>query len=65
MKSFFLLVLLLSGVAHADTPVFKCTVNGSVVWSDSPCAGNGKVVKVKNLPATPRKPGATPSVPAR
>ncbi|MFZ3000046.1 MAG: DUF4124 domain-containing protein [Undibacterium umbellatum] len=41
--------LLLPLLASAQTPVFRCEVDGRVTWSDRPCKGNSKVVKVKPL----------------
>lgn len=41
--------LLLPQLASAQTPVFRCEVDGRVTWSDRPCKGKGAVVKVKPL----------------
>lgn len=37
-----------NGYAQTAVPVFKCEVEGRVVWSDQPCKGRGKIVKVKS-----------------
>lgn len=42
-------------ISAAQTPVFKCEVDGRVVWSDSPCKGKGKVVQVKSVASTAQK----------
>jgi len=41
--------LLLPLLASAQTPVFRCEVDGRVTWSDRPCKGKSTVVKVKPL----------------
>ncbi|MFZ6744796.1 hypothetical protein ACO0LC_16360 [Undibacterium sp. JH2W] len=41
--------LLLPLLAEAQTPVFRCEVDGRVTWSDKPCKGKSTVVKVKPL----------------
>ena len=52
-------LLLLPLLVAAQTPVFKCEVDGRTVWSDSPCKGAGKVVTVKALSGQ-KKEGADP-----
>lgn len=47
--------LLFPLISAAQTPVFKCEVDGRVVWSDSPCKGKGKVVQVKSVASSEKK----------
>ncbi|MFZ6712161.1 DUF4124 domain-containing protein [Undibacterium sp. TC9W] len=57
MKKSLLLVLplLFPVLSLAQTPVFRCEVDGRVVWSDNPCKSKGKVVTVKPLKTQPAK----------
>ncbi|MCH8621196.1 DUF4124 domain-containing protein [Undibacterium sp. TS12] len=56
--------LMLPLVSNAQTSVFRCEVDGRVVWSDQPCKTKGKVVKVRKLStdsaSTPKSEPAKP-----
>ncbi|MDE2429064.1 MAG: hypothetical protein KGM99_10070 [Burkholderiales bacterium] len=43
--------------ATAQTAVFKCEVDGHIVWSDNPCKSKGKVVKIKPVQSGTGKNG--------
>lgn len=47
----FLSIALLCMPAAAE--VFKCTVNGKVVYADSPCGNQAKSIKMDDAPALP------------
>ncbi|MES2038738.1 MAG: hypothetical protein V4495_12980 [Pseudomonadota bacterium] len=51
----FVLSLFLSTSSSAQTPVFRCEVDGRIIWSDHPCKSKGKVVTVKPLASQPAK----------
>lgn len=50
MKS-LLWILLLSGTAHAAT-VYKCTADGKITYTETPCAASASAT-VLNVPAAP------------
>lgn len=55
LLSVLVLSLAFPMISVAQTPVFKCEVDGRVVWSDSPCKGKGKVVQVKSVASSEKK----------
>ncbi|MBC3928806.1 DUF4124 domain-containing protein [Undibacterium sp. CY21W] len=55
LLSVLILSLAFPMISAAQTPVFKCEVDGRVVWSDSPCKGKGKVVQVKSVASSEKK----------
>ncbi|WP_423709797.1 hypothetical protein [Undibacterium sp. WLX3042] len=55
LLSVLVLSLAFPMISAAQTPVFKCEVDGRVVWSDSPCKGKGKVVQVKSVASSEKK----------
>ncbi|MFZ6757181.1 hypothetical protein ACO0K9_08160 [Undibacterium sp. Ji50W] len=63
--SFVLLLLAFPLASFAQTPVFRCEVDGKPVWSDQPCKKKGKAVTVKRLQSgTPGgNPASTPKNP--
>ncbi|MFZ6656321.1 hypothetical protein [Undibacterium sp. TJN19] len=48
-KLCLLLALIFPITCLAQTAVFRCEVDGKVVWSDQPCKSKGKAVVVKRL----------------
>jgi len=68
-----LAMLLLPVMATAQVSVFKCELDGRIIWSDSPCKVKGQVVKIKEVQSGHRPDSTTdsrataaktPSVPA-
>jgi hypothetical protein len=50
MKKLCLLLVFIFPVSClAQTAVFRCEVDGKVLWSDQPCKSKGKAVVVKRL----------------
>lgn len=56
MKS-LLAILLMSGAAHAAT-VYKCTADGKVTYTETPCAASASATVIPVPPAPPPDPAA-------
>ncbi|MFZ6773782.1 hypothetical protein ACO0LB_13795 [Undibacterium sp. SXout7W] len=54
-----LAMLLLPIMATAQVSVFKCELDGRVIWSDNPCKVKGKVVRIKDVQSGNRPDSAT------
>lgn len=52
----FVFLVLFGSVSHSYAGVYKCEVNGKLIYQQMPCADAGEAMAIRTAPATPAPP---------